>query len=145
MCARNSIDLAIIFINWHLLFEITKTINSRKSINRSQKSYQTLKEEVTEHCMGKTRIRRVNKHIQDQPKSRKQRDLTDIGESAPKLLSRKNDAESMEAKVSTIGLRLLEEETLIGGSEDQTLSFKTKLLENQTYPLKSFPCLEIRQ
>lgn len=42
----------------------------------------------------------------------------------------------MEATVSTIGLRLLEEETLIGGSEDNTLYFITKLLENQTYPLK---------
>jgi len=44
----------------------------------------------------------------------------------------------MEATVSTTGLRLLEDETLIGGSEDQTLSFITKLLENETYPLKGF-------
>lgn len=35
----------------------------------------------------------------------------------------------MEATVSTIGLRLLEEETLIGGSEDQTLSFIINILE----------------
>lgn len=54
MCARNSIDLAVIFINWHLLFEITKTIHSRKSINCSQKSYQALKEgERIEQCREK--------------------------------------------------------------------------------------------
>lgn len=75
--------------------------------------------------------RRVNTTYIGQAKSNKSQDLTDIGESAPKLLSRKNDAESMDATVSTIGLRLLEDETSIGGSEDQTLYFITKILETK--------------
>lgn len=48
--------------------------------------------------------------------------LTDIGESAPRLLSRKNEAESIDATVNIMGL-LLSEEVLIGGSDDQTLPF----------------------
>lgn len=44
----------------------------------------------------------------------------------------------MDATVRTIGFRLLEEETLIGGSEDQTLSFIINILEKQTNPLKIY-------
>lgn len=49
--------------------------------------------------------------------------LTDIGESAPRLLSRKNDAASIEATVSIMGLDWFEDELLIGGTADQTLPF----------------------
>lgn len=44
-----------------------------------------------------------------------------MGESAPMLLSRKKEAESMEATVRMTGLDWSEEEVLIGGSDDQTL------------------------
>jgi len=47
--------------------------------------------------------------------------LTEIGESAPRLLSRKNEAESMEATVNKMGLDCCKEEVLIGGRDDQTL------------------------
>lgn len=54
-------------------------------------------------------------------------ELTDIGESAPRLLSLKNDAASIEATVSIMGLRCFEDELLIGGSADQTLPFMIKM------------------
>ena len=57
----------------------------------------------------------------------KQYELTDIGESAPRLLSRKNDAASIEATVSIMGLGWFEDELLIGGSADQTLPFMIKM------------------
>lgn len=47
---------------------------------------------------------------------------TDIGESAPRLLSRKNEAESIDATVNIMGFPW-SEEVLIGGSDDQTLPF----------------------
>jgi hypothetical protein len=46
-----------------------------------------------------------------------------MGESAPMLLSRKNEAESIDATVSITGLDWSDEETLIGGRDDQTLPF----------------------
>lgn len=52
------------------------------------------------------------------------RKLTERGDSAPRFLSRKNDAESMDAMASIIGFDWLAFETLIGGSEDQTLYFE---------------------
>lgn len=55
--------------------------------------------------------------------------LTDIGESAPRLLSRKKEAESIDAIVNMIGFDLCEDEEFIGGSADQTLSFKLKIYE----------------
>lgn len=48
---------------------------------------------------------------------------TDMGESAPILLSRKKDAESIEATANITGLDFSEDK-LIGGSADQTLPFK---------------------
>lgn len=50
--------------------------------------------------------------------------LTDNGESAPILLSRKNDAESIEAITNKIGFGGFTDETFIGGSDDQTLPFR---------------------
>lgn len=52
--------------------------------------------------------------------------LTDIGDSAPRLLSRKNDAVSMDVMVNKIGFAFGEDEILIGGSADQTLPFKLR-------------------
>lgn len=52
--------------------------------------------------------------------------LTDIGESAPKLLSRKNEAESIDATVNITGFDW-SEDTFIGGSDDQTLPFTFKI------------------
>lgn len=49
--------------------------------------------------------------------------LTDIGDSAPRLLSRKNEAESIDATVKIIGFELSEDEILIGRSDDHTLPF----------------------
>jgi len=49
--------------------------------------------------------------------------LTEIGESAPRLLSRKKEAESIEATANIMGLDGFEDEMLIGGRDDQTLSF----------------------
>lgn len=47
--------------------------------------------------------------------------LTEIGESAPRFLSRKNEAESIDATVNIRGLEGFEDEMLIGGRDDQTL------------------------
>ena len=47
--------------------------------------------------------------------------LTEIGESAPRLLSRKNEAESIDATVNKMGLDCCKDEMLIGGRDDQTL------------------------
>lgn len=58
-------------------------------------------------------------------------ELTDIGESAPRLLSRKNEAESIDATVNMTGFDWSEEETFIGGSDDQTLPFIFKIQKNQ--------------
>jgi hypothetical protein len=55
-----------------------------------------------------------------------------MGESAPRLLSRKNEAESIDATVSIIGLDWSDEETLIGGRDDQTLPLT---IETKTYNL----------
>lgn len=52
--------------------------------------------------------------------------LTDIGDSAPRLLSRKNDAESIDVIVNIIGFAFGEDKILIGGSADQTLPFKLR-------------------
>lgn len=49
-------------------------------------------------------------------------ELTDIGESAPRLLSRKKDAESIDATNNIMGLDQYDNDILIGGREDQTLS-----------------------
>lgn len=49
--------------------------------------------------------------------------LTDIGESAPMLLSRKNEAESIDATVKITGFPWSDDEVLIGWSADQTLPF----------------------
>lgn len=49
-------------------------------------------------------------------------ELTDIGESAPRLLSRKKDAESIDATNNIMGLDWYDNDILIGGREDQTLS-----------------------
>lgn len=53
--------------------------------------------------------------------------LTDIGDSAPRFLSRKKEAESMDVITKTIGFGLGEEDKLIGGSADQTLPFKLNI------------------
>lgn len=53
--------------------------------------------------------------------------LTDIGESAPRFLSRKKDAESIDATASIIGLDCSDDEIFIGGSDDQTLPFIMKM------------------
>lgn len=53
--------------------------------------------------------------------------LTDIGESAPMLTSRKKEAASIEATVNIIGFAFFDDEVFIGGSADQTLQ-----LENYT-------------
>lgn len=53
----------------------------------------------------------------------KELELTEIGDSAPKFLSRKNEAESIDATVNIIGLEWFVDELLIGGSDDQTLPF----------------------
>lgn len=50
-----------------------------------------------------------------------------MGESAPRLLSRKNEAASIVATANITGLGLPDDETLIGGSDDQTLPFITKI------------------
>lgn len=47
--------------------------------------------------------------------------LTEIGESAPRLLSRKNEEESIDATVNIMGLDCSLDELLIGGRDDQTL------------------------
>lgn len=52
--------------------------------------------------------------------------LTDIGESAPRFLSRKKDTESNDA-ASIIGLDCSDDEIFIGGSDDQTLPFIMKM------------------
>lgn len=50
--------------------------------------------------------------------------LTEIEDSAPRLRSRKRDAESWDATTIIIGLRGSLEETFIGGKEDHTLPFR---------------------
>lgn len=50
--------------------------------------------------------------------------LTDIGESAPRLLSRKKEAASIEATVNIIGFAFFDDETIIGGNADQTLQVR---------------------
>lgn len=47
-----------------------------------------------------------------------------MGESAPRLRSRKNDAESRDAMAITTGLSGFINEALIGGSEDHTLPLR---------------------
>lgn len=51
----------------------------------------------------------------------KEFDLTDIGDSAPKFLSRKNEAESIDATVNIIGLDWFEDESLIGGRDRKSV------------------------
>lgn len=58
--------------------------------------------------------------------------LTDIGDSAPRLLSRKNDAESIDVIVNKIGFAFGEDKILIGGSADQTLPFKLRYQGQKT-------------
>jgi hypothetical protein len=48
--------------------------------------------------------------------------LTEIGESAPRLMSRKKEKESIEATVNIMGLGGFLDEMLTGGRDDQTLS-----------------------
>lgn len=50
--------------------------------------------------------------------------LTDIGESAPILLSRKKEAVSIEATINITGFAFSDDEMAIGGSADQTLSLQ---------------------
>lgn len=52
--------------------------------------------------------------------------LTDKGDCAPKLLSRKNEAESIDATVNKMGF---EDETFVVGNADKTLPFIFKLHE----------------
>lgn len=47
-----------------------------------------------------------------------------MGESAPRLRSRKNDAESWDAVTIIIGFWCFVDELLIGGNEVHTLPFK---------------------
>ena len=49
-----------------------------------------------------------------------------MGESAPRLLSRKKEAESIDATVNIMDFDFSEKEVSIGGSADQTLPFKSK-------------------
>lgn len=60
-------------------------------------------------------------------------ELTDMGDSAPRLLSRNNEAESIEATAKITGLGDSDDETLIGGRDDQTLplKFKTNINKHQ--------------
>lgn len=60
---------------------------------------------------------------------------TDKGESAPGLLSRKKDAESMDATTNKIGLGC-PDVILIGGSEDKTLPFRCQKQATEGYKSK---------
>ena len=64
------------------------------------------------------------------------RELTDKGESAPRLLSRKNEAESIDDTANTIGFSLLEAETFVVGRADQTLPFIFKLYVKKKKSIK---------
>lgn len=50
-------------------------------------------------------------------------ELTDKGESAPRPLSRKKEAESIVAIASIVGLAISEDDSMMGGRDDQTLPF----------------------
>lgn len=56
-------------------------------------------------------------------------ELTDKEDSAPRLLSRKNEAESIDATVNIIGFLLPEDEIFSAGRADQTLPFIFELHE----------------